>query len=703
MFCKLETLPRNFKRMIMVVADLIVLPLALWMAIALRRSTLTPVVAHLWWVFPLAPLVALPIFLRLGLYRAVIRYMEDKAFAVILLGVTLSAIFLKQLIALLGVHEITYQSFGIYWMLALLSVTGTRVAARAYFRSHIHNKQSCVRVAIYGAGETGVQLASALRSGKDYHPVAFFDDKSEQHNTEIYGIKVYPLRALPAMITKLDIMTVFLALPSASRSRRREIINRLELLNVQVRTVPTVSELVSGALHVDDIREVDIEDVLGRDPVSPDESLLGACITGKSVLVSGAGGSIGTELCRQILLQDPVRLVLYELSEFALYQIDQELRGLNQKNGRHVEIVPILGSVCQRSRVETVIRSFKIDTVYHAAAYKHVPLVEYNAAEGVRNNVFGTLHLAQAAMVAGVETFVLISTDKAVRPANVMGASKRLAELILQGLDGHGVRTRFSMVRFGNVLGSSGSVVPLFRKQIHAGGPVTLTHPDVIRYFMTIPEAAQLVLQAGSMGVGGDVFVLDMGQPVKIIDLAKLMIHLSGLTIKDEENPEGDIEIKITGLRPGEKLYEELLIGGNVEGTQHSLIMRAVEARLPWERVEALLDDLADACDRNDCARIRALLVENVQGYVPRDALDATVSFEVLRTRELAAEDRPKYRPWAAIKNAAVTPTQGAGAVFLVADSAASPALDADDSDVAPSSELPRQVHTATGVDQHLG
>lgn len=680
----------------MVVADLIVLPVALYLAIALRRGTLTPDVTHLWWVFLLAPLVALPIFLRLGLYRALIRYMEDKAVIAIFLSVTLSVTALKFLTLSLGVYEISYASFCIYWMLAMLSVTGTRFLARAYFRNRGHSKQSCSRVAIYGAGDAGIQLASALLSGKDYRPVAFFDDKSERDKTEIFGIKVHSLWDVPSLVTRLDISAVFLALPSASRSRRREIINRLERLHVQVRTVPNVSKLSQGAQRIDDIREVDIEDVLGRDTVNPDETLLGACINGKSVLVSGAGGSIGSELCRQILLQKPVRLVLFELCEFALYQIEQELSALNQRLDRQVEIVPILGSVCQRSWVETVIRTHKIETIYHAAAYKHVPMVEANVVAGVRNNVFGTLHLAQAAMVAGVETFVLISTDKAVRPTNVMGASKRLAELILQGLDGHSVRTRFSMVRFGNVLGSSGSVVPLFRKQIRDGGPVTLTDPDIIRFFMTIPEAAQLVLQAGSMGVGGDVFVLDMGQPVKILDLAKLMIHLSGLSIKDQNNPAGDIEIKTTGLRPGEKLYEELLIGENVEGTQHSLIMRAVEARLPWEQVEALLEELADACDRNDCGRIRTLLMENVQGYAPRDAV-ANLNRAHVATGLRAAEDHPEYRPWAARTSNPVLTMPTAGAVLFAPASVVDGAADAT---LLP--ELPGQIHTAAGIEQHL-
>jgi FlaA1/EpsC-like NDP-sugar epimerase len=419
------------------------------------------------------------------------------------------------------------------------------------------------------------------------------------------------------MIDRKRVDELLLAIPSASRTRRAEIIEAIEGLHCKVKLVPGMADVVSGHFSLDAIREVEIEDLLGRESVAPNTALLGRCITGKVVLVSGAGGSIGSELCRQIVRLGPARLVLMDLSEFALYSIEQELASLCAGSNRCVELVPLLGSVTHQHRNEMVMRSFGVQTVYHAAAYKHVPLVEHNPIEGIRNNAVGTRCLAEAALAAEVETFVLISTDKAVRPTNVMGASKRLAELILQALARKGGGTRFCMVRFGNVLGSSGSVVPLFRKQIAAGGPITLTHADITRYFMTIPEAAQLVIQAGSMGQGGEVYVLDMGQPVKIIDLARRMVHLSGLELRDNAHPDGDIAIEIVGLRPGEKLYEELLIGENVEGTSHPLIMRAYEHELPWDVLCERLLQLDDACHTFDYEKVLALLGSVVQEYEP--------------------------------------------------------------------------------------
>lgn len=610
-------LPRRHKQLIAVATDYVLLVSAFWSALALRFESLSPDISGYGWQMLLAPLLAIPIFIRLGLYRAVIRFMEDRVVFVVAGGVTLSVVLLAALVALTHAPMFSRGVLGIYWLLAIVYVGMTRFLARSYFL-RTERKQDCrKRVAIYGAGRSGTQLLYALKAGREYLPVVFFDDKQTIQQTELAGLRVHSPDDLPEFLLSKKIDEVLLAIPSASRVRRAEIINRLEALNCKVRLVPSVSELVNGNLTSDAIREVEIEDLLGRDTVAPDLALLSRCISGKVVLVSGAGGSIGSELCRQILRLQPRRLVLMELSEFALYSIEQELLSLCSRLKLQVEIVPLLGSVIHRQRNERIMKSFGVNTVYHAAAYKHVPLVEHNPVEGVRNNSVGTRRMAEAALAAGVETFVLISTDKAVRPTNVMGASKRLSELVLQGLARQGGATRFCMVRFGNVLGSSGSVVPLFRKQIAAGGPITLTHPDITRYFMTIPEAAQLVIQAGSMGLGGEVFVLDMGKPVRIIDLAIRMIRLSGMTVQNEENPEGDIAIEIVGLRPGEKLYEELLIGENVEGTSHPLIMRAYEHELPWPWLEERLSLLDAACQSFDYEKVLEMLAGLVQEYAP--------------------------------------------------------------------------------------
>ncbi|MCE7902626.1 MAG: polysaccharide biosynthesis protein, partial [Gammaproteobacteria bacterium PRO9] len=427
---------------------------------------------------------------------------------------------------------------------------------------------------------------------------------------------------LPALVTRFGVRRILLALPSVSRRKRQEIIASLEGLAIRIQTVPDIADLIAGRARVDDVRDVDVADLLGREIVPPNEKLLGACITGKTVLVTGAGGSIGSELCRQIARLQPVRLVLYERSEAALFQIDHELRQCIGEEGLDVELVPVLGSVLNPGRLRRAMTNLGVQAVYHAAAYKHVPLVEYNMTEGVYNNAIGTWHAAEAACAANVETFVLISTDKAVMPVNVMGASKRFAELLLQAISARQATTRFCMVRFGNVLDSSGSVVPVFREQIRRGGPVTVTHRDIIRYFMTIPEAAQLVLQAGSMCKGGDVFVLDMGEPVRIADLARRMINLMGFSVRDEDHPEGDIEIQFIGLRPAEKLYEELLIGTNVSGTEHPMIMRAMEDFLPWDAISRFAQQLEVAAADADCDRVRALLLESVDGYRPENGVD---------------------------------------------------------------------------------
>ncbi|EFW8497924.1 polysaccharide biosynthesis protein, partial [Shigella sonnei] len=505
---------------------------------------------------------------------------------------------------------------GIYFLVLLLLTSGSRLLFRMILN---YGVKGSAPVLIYGAGESGRQLLPALMQAKEYFPVAFVDDNPRLHKAVIHGVTVYPSDKLSYLVDRYGIKKILLAMPSVSKSQRQKVITRLEHLPCEVLSIPGMVDLVEGRAQISNLKKVSIDDLLGRDPVAPDAKLMAENITGKAVMVTGAGGSIGSELCRQIVRYKPAKLVLFELSEYALYAIEKELSALCDKEVLNVPVIPLLGSVQRQNRLQMVMKSFGIQTVYHAAAYKHVPLVEHNVVEGVRNNVFGTLYCAESAIESGVETFVLISTDKAVRPTNTMGTTKRLAELVLQALSARQSQTRFCMVRFGNVLGSSGSVVPLFEKQIAQGGPVTLTHRDIIRYFMTIPEASQLVIQAGAMGHGGDVFVLDMGDPVKIYDLAKRMIRLSGLSVRDDKNPDGDIAIEVTGLRPGEKLYEELLIGDSVQGTSHPRIMTANEVMLPWQDLSLLLKELDQACHDFDHERIRSLLLQAPAAFNPTD------------------------------------------------------------------------------------
>jgi FlaA1/EpsC-like NDP-sugar epimerase len=616
-------LSRFHKQMIAATADLVMLPLCFYLSISLRYDGMTPeLLKQYFWLIAGAPLISIPMFIRLGLYRAVIRFIDQKIVYIVVLGVTLSVIGLAALAyAITFMEGLSRGVFGIYWVSAIMYVVASRFLARGYFL-HASGPGGAVRVAIYGAGKAGMQLVSALRAGYEYLPVAFIDDNKELQDTTIAGVKVYSAERLSGLIGKKKIKAVLLAMPSVTRAQQKRILDRLEPLKVRIKLTPPVKNVVRGALRVQDVREIEIEDLLGRDPVEPDTNLISTCITNKSVMVTGAGGSIGSELCRQIIRLGPVKLILLEMSEFALYSIEQELKVLQKNLGIEVDVMPFLGSVLELEKCKRIMTTFAVDTVYHAAAYKHVPLVEHNPIEGVRNNALGTLNLAKAAMAAGVKSFVLISTDKAVRPTNVMGSTKRLAELILQAFARKQNKTRFCMVRFGNVLGSSGSVVPLFRKQIMAGGPITVTHPEIRRYFMTIPEAAQLVLQAGAMGEGGDVFVLDMGEPVKIMDLAKRMVHLSGLEVKNDVTPDGTIEIQHVGLRPGEKLYEELLIGANVEGTENPLIMRAQEAEIPWVVLQDLLLKLEAACDQFNYEEVRVLLLQAVIEYVPQCGIE---------------------------------------------------------------------------------
>jgi FlaA1/EpsC-like NDP-sugar epimerase len=609
-------LPRTTKRIVMLSADAIAIPTALWAALALKFDRLDPALDRTFAYFLVAVASALVFFALLGLYRAVIRFMGPKAMGTVIAGVSLSVLVLALFDRLIASHQIPLSAFGIYWALALLYVGGSRFLARYLFLRHLGARmRPAARVAIYGAGNAGARVCSALLGGPDFEPVAFIDDKKSLQGSNINGLRVYGSDELPELVRQRRVDRILLALPSVSRRRRREILTQLEHLGVHVQSLPNLSDLISGKAQINELRDVEVSDLLGRDPVPPRPKLFGSCIRGKCVLVTGAGGSIGSELCRQIVRLGPSRLVLFEMSELALYNVQRELEEMAAHERLTVEIVPLLGNAHHRHRVREVLAAFAVQTVYHAAAYKHVPIVEHNVVEGIHNNVISTWYTAEAALETGVETFVLVSTDKAVNPANIMGATKRLAELVLQALQERTTQTRFCMVRFGNVLASSGSVVPLFQEQIRRGGPVTVTHPDVIRYFMTIPEAAQLVLQAGSMAKGGDVFVLDMGRPVRIDDLARRLVNLMGLTVRDAHNPEGDIEIEYTGLRTAEKLFEELLIGSNVTGTDHPMIMRAIEHHLPWAKMQQLLNELLVALASFDCHRALALLTESVAEY----------------------------------------------------------------------------------------
>lgn len=612
---RLSQLPRSSKRLLMLTADTVGIPVVLWTALTLRMGTINHHAFGTEWMYLAALLTSVPLFARMGLYRAVIRYLGPRAIIAVLTGVTVSVILLSVMALLWPNRTIPISALPIYWAFALIYVGGSRFIVRGLLNYQWSN--STQRVVIYGAGGAGVQLATGLvRSGR-YYPVAFIDDNASLQGSTINGLEVFSLRELPELVRDEGVSAVLLALPSQSRRRRQEILKAIEPLSLRVQTVPDYGDILSGNARVEDVRDVDAGDLLGRDPVPPNARLLDACIHGKVVMVTGAGGSIGSELCRQILRLQPSQLLLFEMSELALYNIERELKTLVASEGLSVDLVALLGGAHHKLRVKEILQLYGVQTIYHAAAYKHVPIVEQNVVEGIYNNIFSTWNAAEAALESRVETFVLISTDKAVNPTNVMGATKRFAEIVLQGLQTRSTHTRFCMVRFGNVLESSGSVVPLFREQICRGGPVTVTHKDVIRYFMTIPEAAQLVLQAGSMGKGGDVFVLDMGKPVRIADLAKRMISLMGLTSRDEENPDGDIEIVYTGLRPAEKLFEELLIGTNVTGTEHPMIMCAMEHSLPWHQVQLVLDEMSHALSRFDCDKARQLLMQTVAEYKP--------------------------------------------------------------------------------------
>ncbi len=619
-------LDRHYKRMIQVFVDAALLTASFALAMALRLDSFDFASdIDIWLAFLFVLPITLIAFARFSFHRAVIRYISGGVLRPLLAGLLLSATLLFVISQAFGVI-IPRSVPVIYLLLGFLSVGGVRFVLRSVYRRHQYHLKK--RVVIYGAGASGCQLLVSLRQGTEYAPIAFVDDAFQIQGRVIGGYEVYPPSALGELIEGERVEAVLLAIPSATRAQRKAIIDRLEPYDVRVQTIPGIADIVSGRATISQVRDVAIEDLLGRDPVAPEQRLMDANIRGKSVFVSGAGGSIGSELCRQIVRQRPSALVLFEISEFALYTIHQELLDILRRERIDVEVAPLLGSIQDQSRVEAALRRYDVATIYHAAAYKHVPMVEHNVVEGIRNNVFGTLALARAAIEVKVGAFILVSTDKAVRPTNVMGASKRMAELVCQAFARQQCDTLFSMVRFGNVLGSSGSVIPMFRRQIEAGGPITVTHREITRYFMLIPEAAQLVIQAGAMARGGDVFVLDMGEPLRILDLAERMAKLSGLksVVVDPAGPEtasddSDIEITFSQLRPGEKLYEELLIGENAVPTSHPRILTATEIALDWTDLAPLLDQLSEACAAQSIPEIRATLRNAPTGYNPTDGI----------------------------------------------------------------------------------
>nr|WP_320442720.1 nucleoside-diphosphate sugar epimerase/dehydratase [Herbaspirillum sp. alder98] len=617
----LLALPRTAKRLIAISVDLCLCILSVWLAFYLRLGDFVYLSGNTLLAALASVGIALPIFVTSGLYRAIFRYSGLPALLTVARAVAIYGLIYACVFTAVGIPEVP-RTIGIIQPILLLLAIGTsRAVAHAWFGGQyqsIVKRGKRPKVLIYGAGQTGRQLATAMTNSVEMAVIGFIDDDERLHGHVLNGMPIYNPGDLPSLVPTLNIDTVLLAMPGIGRKRRNEILAEIRTAHVSVRTLPSMTDLAQGKLSISDLRDLDIDDLLGREPVSPNHILLIKNVKDKVVLVTGAGGSIGSELCRQILAIGPEKLLLIEQSEFALYAIHQELE--TKLAGRDIKLVPLLAAVQERNRMREIMGAWKPHTVYHAAAYKHVPLVEHNPAAGIKNNVLGTLTTAQAAADHGVADFVLISTDKAVRPTNIMGASKRMAEMVLQALAAVTTSTRFTMVRFGNVLGSSGSVVPKFRQQIRDGGPITLTHPDITRYFMTIPEAAQLVIQAGAMaGSGGNVFVLDMGQPVKIIDLARRMIELSGLSLKDEKHPEGDIDIQITSLRPGEKLYEELLIGDNPMPTQHQRIMKAREDFIAWSELQPKLAKLEAALDANDVGVIRAMMLQLVSGYAPHE------------------------------------------------------------------------------------
>jgi FlaA1/EpsC-like NDP-sugar epimerase len=615
-------LPRAAKRFVAISADLGICVLTVWLAYYLRLGEFVALSSIALLVVTVSIVIALPIFIKAGLYRAIFRYSGFPELLGVARAVAIYGLLFASIFTVIGVSGVPRTVGIIQPILLLLFVGGSRAFVQVWLGHQYQTKLQSTflpKVLVYGAGNAGRQLVAAMANSHLMKVVGFIDDDNRLHGHILNGLPIYKPAELVTLVTNLNISDVLLAIPSLSRRRRNEILSEIGAMRVGVRTLPSVNDLVQGKVSVSDLRELDIDDLLGRELVEPDPMMLAMNVRNKIVMVTGSGGSIGSELCRQIFFIGPSKLLLIEHNEYALYRILNELE--EKIAGRGIELVPLLASVQDSERMREIISTWNPVTIYHAAAYKHVTLVELNPAEGIKNNVLGTLRLAQAAIGNGVLDFVLVSTDKAVRPTNIMGASKRLAEMVLQALASTNPSTRFCMVRFGNVLGSSGSVVPKFRQQICNGGPITLTHLEVTRFFMTILEASQLVIQAGAMAKGGDVFVLDMGQPVRIVDLARRIIELSGLSVKDEQNPDGDIEIQVTGLRSGEKLYEELLIGENPKPTSHKMIMKAHEKFIPWVELEPKLKVLEMALLVSDFGTIRLILKQLVDGYVPSDPI----------------------------------------------------------------------------------
>lgn len=620
----LLNLPPNLRRALLIGIDTLSILIAVWAAFALRLGEWWSwMVQDVVWLFPLAVLVLLPALALAGLYRPILRYADESLLHSIVLGSSIGMLALMAMWVFIAEGLVPRSFWLLAWIVLVELLGGSRLLLRRYLRYRFHHHLQRTPVIIYGAGEAGAQLVQALRYSSEFEPLGFVDDNLRLQGSMMLGLKVWPPTRLRRVIAQQQIKMILLALPSASQRRRQQVLESLAGLPVRIMALPTLAELTSGARRIDELRDLPVEDILGREAVQPDQALLRAKIRGKNVLVTGAGGSIGGELCRQILALRPQRLLLFEHSEYALYRIEQELRAmLHNLGAAPITLIPLLGSVIQGRRLQVLMQQFQVQTVYHAAAYKHVPIVECNPIEGVRNNVFGTWRALEAALAAQVETFVLISSDKAVRPCNVMGATKRLAELILQARAAQSGATRLCMVRFGNVLDSSGSVVPLFREQIQRGGPITVTHPDVERYFMTIPEAAQLVIQASALAQGGEVFLLDMGAPIHIVDLAQRMVRLAGLSVRNAAHPEGDIEIQFTGLRSGEKLREELLISADDVPTAHPMIRQAREGHVPWAELVEQLAALDAATHNFDHVAVRNILQHLVAEYRPENGIE---------------------------------------------------------------------------------
>ena len=629
MFKTLINLKRNQKTSLILTADFFFLLLSLWLSFSIGTGEVFIPHSKEGVLALVSLLTFFAIFTQFGLYRAVTRYFDIVALCRLLLAVVLYSLVCGALVFFSGVHESPFLIVLLNGFFTMSFIAGSRIVARWQISTSTlqGEKQPFAlntNVLIYGAGAAGVQLSVALSYGAELSPVAFLDDNRSLYGYSLGGLKVYPPSDLGELIELHSIKEVLLAIPSLSRQRKKEIVRDVEEFPVVVRTLPNVNELPECKVHVEDLKHVEIDDLLWRESVRPDDDLMEKCIKGKTVMVTGAGGSIGSELCKQILQLQPTRLVLFEMSEFSLYSIHEELKELKKEKGLRGEVQAVLGSVLSQELLRNTCKKFHVQTIYHAAAYKHVPILEEHPYEGVKNNVLGTLNAVQAAQELSVETFVLISTDKAVRPVNVMGATKRFAELILQAMHNSnpaqkekGVGAKFCIVRFGNVLGSSGSVVPYFKKQIQSGGPVTVTHREITRYFMSISEASQLVIQAGAMAEGGDIFLLDMGEPVKIDDLARHMIRLSGLDLIDENNPNGDIAITYSGLRSGEKLYEELLIDDNALETAHPRIMRAKEKFIPWEKLLEAIYELKKESILTDKQNINDILKSVIEEYEP--------------------------------------------------------------------------------------